>query len=267
MKKHIFLIGGLLVLIASPMLRAEIYRYQDANGKWQYTDRAPSDQVKSEVVKLKDNDESNAASGGAGDNLAEYLTKKINPGSDIEKASMAVVKIVTSYGSGSGFFISEKGYLITNKHVVRPDSSAQIENELKQAESNVKQGGAYLDDRSRELDRYKKQIDDYKTQIDNAPDAYKAKMLEEYNYHRRRYADMNAAYQQSREKYQAARDQVTAQRSAFGDSSVESSFKIILKDGTEKKARLVELGNNQDLALLKIDGNYVTPFLEAGQRV
>jgi len=267
MSKSKYLIVRILAfLMISHTACAEIYRYQDGNGKWQYTDKAPPEKIKSEVVKIRGGEQPETTEEAVGENLADYLTKKINPNSDIEKASLAVVKIETLYGTGSGFFISENGYLITNKHVVRPSSSAQIENDLKQAEDNLKQSTMYLEDKGRELDRYKKEIDDFKIRVDQASVADKPKMQQEYNYHDNRYSDIKKQYQEAKKQSDAAKDQLEARKSAMSESTVASSFKIIFKDGTEKKARLVALGKDQDLALLQITGGYITPFLEEGHR-
>jgi S1-C subfamily serine protease len=266
MKAIRWCLAGIILLLVSANICAEIYRYQDANGKWQYTDKAPADSMKAEIVKLKGSETEKTPEDSTGDDLASYLTQKINPVSDIEKATLAVVKVETSYGSGSGFFVTDKGFLITNKHVVRPGSFAQFENELKQAEERLHQSEAYLAARGTDLDRYKRQIDDYKQKIDAAGDDYKAKMQEEYSYQLTRYEDAETEYQKAEKQLDAARQDMDMRKSRMGESSVASTFKIIFKDGTTKQAMLVALGKDHDLALLKIVGGFKTPFLEQGQR-
>jgi len=91
-------------------------------------------------------------------------------------------------------------------------------------------------------------------------------MRSEYNYYESRYSDSRRDYQQAEKQWETAKDQLDERKSAMGQSSVEASFKIIFKDGTEKHAKLVELSHGQDLALLKIEGGYKTPYLEPGQR-
>lgn len=266
MNTRFFFAQVFTLLVMAHSASAEVYRYQDENGKWRYTDKAPSDQVKSEVINVKGSEDIESAEEATGEDLAEYLNKKIKPGSPIEKATVAVVKIETTYGTGSGFFITDSGYLITNKHVVRPSSSGQIENELKQAEAAVQRSQAYLDDRQRSLDNYKKEIDDYQKRMNGASEKTRAKMREEFQYHDERYRDIRKDHQDAIKQVEAAQKDLADRKSGMSQSSVASTFKILFKDGTEKQAKLVKLGNNQDLALLKIVGNYKTPFLVDGQR-
>jgi len=266
MKNNNLLIHFFVLLVFSNGACAEIYRYKDADGRWQYTDKAPADQVKSEVIKVKGNEETQSAEAAIGEDLAAYLTQKIQPGSDIEKATLAAVKVETTYGTGSGFFITETGYLITNKHVVRPSSSEQIENELKQAEETLKRSQAYLDDRQHDLDRYKKQIDDYQERMNATPEQYRGNMEAEYKYHDDHYREVRKEQQQAVKQVEAAKQNLADRKSGLSQSTVTSTFKIIFKDGTEKQAKLIALGKELDLALLKIVGGYKTPYLVEGQR-
>ena len=253
-----------VLLAVSSATYAEIYRYQDADGRWRYTDKAPSDQVKSETVRVKG--EQQTEEQGTGENLLEYLTQKFKPASAIETATLAVVKIETTYGTGSGFFVTENGYLITNKHVVRPTSAGQVESELKRAETALKQSEAYLDNRQREMDRYKKQINDYQQRMNASSEKVRESMLEEFRYHDNRYREVKKEQQQAVKQVELAKKNLAEQKSGLSQSTVASTFKIIFKDGSEKQAKLIALAVEQDLALLKIVGHYTTPFLTEGQR-
>jgi len=44
----------------------------------------------------------------------------------VEKVSEAVVKVQTPAGAGSGFFINEDGYLITNYHVIEKETKIEV---------------------------------------------------------------------------------------------------------------------------------------------
>jgi len=261
--KYVFV---LILLCVSGSATAEIYRYKDQNGKWQYTDKEPSSEVKSETLNFDKKQPVETTEEATGEDLAAFLNNKFNPQTPIEKASVAVVKIETPYGTGSGFFVADTGYLITNRHVVRPESTAQIVDELKQLEKNYEQNKAYLEDRGRELERYKKRIDDYQNSIDDAPESSKAKMREEFYYHNNRYSDMKQSYLTAKKDVEAAKNDLAARKDGLSQSTVTTVFKIIFKDGTEKQAKLVAIGKDRDAALLQIVGGYKTPFLEEGQR-
>jgi serine protease Do len=267
MKAHFFLSKILVLALVSQLASAEIYRYQDEHGKWRYTDKAPSDQSKIELVNVKSSESVASGKEETGEDLMEYLTKKLKPNSAIEKATIAVVKIETTYGTGSGFFVTDSGYLITNKHVVRPSSFEQIENELKQAEAAVKRSQDYLDDRQRNLDNYKKEIDDYQKRMNAASEKTREKMRGEFLYHDERYRGIKREHQEALKQLTEAQRTLADRKSGMSQSSVATVFKIIFKDGTEKQAKLVKLGNNDlDLALLKIIGGYKTPFLVEAQK-
>jgi S1-C subfamily serine protease len=93
---------------------AKIYKYKDENGVWRYTDAPVTDEQASDSIE-----ESNAAAKPASRNLASQLLVKMAPKNDIEQATMATVGIQTPAGFGSGFFVNDEGYIITNKHVLR----------------------------------------------------------------------------------------------------------------------------------------------------
>jgi serine protease Do len=91
-------------------------------------------------------------------------------------------------------------------------------------------------------------------------------MLEEFNYHNNRYIDIKKDYQQARKQVENSKQELAERKSGMSQSTVASTFRIVFKDGTKKQAKLIELGKDQDLALLQIVGGYKTPFLEQVQR-
>jgi len=89
---------------------AGLYKYQDENGVWQFSDSPSS---------LPDNAELlGGVYEGRNSNLEKHLLKRFPPKNKIEYARNATVMIITSMGYGSGFFISKDGCIFTNKHVI-----------------------------------------------------------------------------------------------------------------------------------------------------
>lgn len=95
---------------------------KDEGGKWHFSDKPPPDENKAEIVgggKARGKSKAPVSS-----DIAAALEDKIEPRSPIERVAMAVVSIKTPLVTGSGFFVTDDGYLLTNRHVVRPTMSA-----------------------------------------------------------------------------------------------------------------------------------------------
>ena len=99
----------LWLLLVSSSVTANVYKYQDANGNWHFTDKALSaekDSAKLDNISRKKRNKIK--------DFAEKLEKHYTPETAIERSTLSVVKIETNMGSGSGFFISENGYILQN---------------------------------------------------------------------------------------------------------------------------------------------------------
>ena len=125
MHSSILIILALLYSIFNPCA-AQVYKYQDEQGNWYYSDRPPPDNKTAEILEeapKKAEEVINKKSFSS--NIKVELYEKFRPKTPTEEATLSVVSIETPMVSASGFFVSEDGYIITNKHVVKPSESPQ----------------------------------------------------------------------------------------------------------------------------------------------
>ena len=115
-----------------------------------------------EIIKNKDGRSSRSS--GFRD-IEKDLTEKYRPKSDIEKASLSTVTIKTSIGQGSGFFINENGYILTNKHVLRVDETQmkKAEEFIARVDNRIEDDEATMAEAENQLRRMKSDLDDYKS--------------------------------------------------------------------------------------------------------
>lgn len=205
-------------------------------------------------------------------NLVVSLKNGLSPATPIEEANLATVFIQTAAGSGSGFFLSDDGWIITNRHVVRgsPDKQQQQEQYIDQIEKKLTNWKGRLDleqerirraeDQQRRqqaalktyaADRYPERVQEVKATLRE-----NEKILQEWKKdHRQRLKD----YQK---QLNAFKGKAGLYHTRVDKLSSQFQFTVTLADGTVKQAVLYKISNRFDLALLKLSG-YTTPFLEA----
>jgi S1-C subfamily serine protease len=239
----------------------EVYKSQDASGRWQFTDRpppgsgqpidrptagrpAPAPWPKDDATTASDPDvivlgRGQEPAGGPGTaaapimppdrDLATGLRDKYQPNSPVQECSLAVVKVETAIGNGSGFFVTADGLLLTNRHVVRPpeDWGKKRKQELAKAKAA--------------LDQVERQLAIPRSQYANKADYDRAK----------------SQLPQASQAYRKAKLELDMLQS---QAAIKNSFRIQLKDGTKRTADLVAVSASQDLALLQLKG-YRTPFI------
>lgn len=250
-------------LMAVSILSAEIYRYQDKNGNWHFSDALPADadgriEVLAESVEEPEKPE----------NLARILADRFSPASGVETAALATVTIASSVGQGSGFFITGRGHILTNRHVLEGDAEqmAQIASALEQARENMANRASWLADEADKLARARVELETMKATaaaIDN--DEKRRQAQEKVESSQARFESWNARVDLRREAYEKQKTVFHRKYYQFKNrtavAGIARNFKIIVKNGRELSASLVRISRDHDLALLKLDG-FLTPWLK-----
>lgn len=254
--------GAVPILVATVLGAAlaggaagEVYKYQDANGRWQFTDRPPPGSGRPVGSPAADDSaarpkgtEAQAENPGAlavgtdtaaeepgapavppGRDLASMLREKFPRTGPVQECSLAVVKIETAIGNGSGFFVTADGLLLTNRHVVRPPED-------------------WGKKRGEELAKAKAALDQVERQLAIPRDRYTNK--EDYDRAKNKLPQATREYRKAKLELDMLQSQ----------AAFKTSFRIQIKDGTTLTADLVAVSANQDLALLQLKG-YRTPFI------
>ncbi len=263
MKTILFILTISILCLYQAPASAQVYKYQDKHGKWHFTDKPPKDGKTSAVVTT-------TGAGKVRADLGKDLQKKFNPASKIDHASLSVVTVQTNAGAGSGFFVTADGYIITNRHVVRPTTSSQwkdTEARLEDWEQRLGDFKTDIDDDEERLAEAKKTIDENQEYLEST----RASPSEKKRYDRyiKRYRKNLRKHEANVSRYRELERDYKKEKSNFGWSSSMSNFSkkftIVLKNGKKLKARLIKISKEHDLALLKLD-NYNTPFLTLSEQ-
>jgi S1-C subfamily serine protease len=244
---------------------AGVYKYKDENGVWHFTDTPDEEVYESAEQYIKDKKAATGAASTAsssvltGEDLQAHFQKNLPPANKIEEARNATVSIKMALGSGSGFFISESGYIVTNRHVIdssygqTEDAADQIENVKKQVEYQAR----LLDQEERELRKQKAQLRRQRSRMSQAEYQHYKDQLEirEEVLRQRRYQ-----FEEQRRQFDAAYDQY--EQRMISDLA-QSGYTIVLADKTELQAEKVTISEKYDLALLQLKG-YKTPYIPRG---
>ncbi len=151
----------------------------------------------------------------------------------IERARDATVFITTPWGSGSGFFVDDRGHIVTNRHVVDYDRDQlnNLRDQISRLESALKEEKTTLARMEKELEGVKN------------PDR------------RQRYSRVLESRKGEYDKYRAVYEKLEEQRRHIMYYSALSDVQVVLADGTEYGISDVVLSDNFDLALLSLQGS------------
>lgn len=100
--------------------------------------------------------------------LAARLNTALSPKTPVEQASMCTLSVKTAAGFGSGFFISEDGYIVTNKHVVRGSKRQfqQVKTRIKQSRKNLRQYKRSLITATKQYQSYREDLEEKKALLE-----------------------------------------------------------------------------------------------------
>jgi serine protease Do len=248
----------LLLLFGLCEAKADIYQYKDPNGNWVITDVPPSD---AKILQtIKDRTGRSASPSGLRD-VEKELTQKYRPRGVAETASLSTVTLQSPMGVGSGFFINESGYILTNRHVLRGD-----ENQLKETEKTILKMDEQIEadeeaivHAEAQLKGVRSNLDDFKASIDRMTDpGARSSALQKYQSQAKQYDFYEAQLRKRKSDLVGRKSKYLQQKGDFARKTQtardERVFGVVLKDGTELEATLVSVSSSQDLALLRIEG-------------
>ncbi len=172
--------------------------------------------------------------------LAKQLAEDFPANTPLEKARNATVYIKTSWGSGSGFFVSKNGMIITNRHVL------QMRSKDLEALNQKLQNGEKLLARERGNIRY------LKKEMPLIRDRKMRKQVKD------EIREREKVYRRYEKKQQEFRERIREIES----SSPTNDAEVILVDGSSYPVDSIMMSDRYDLALISINA-YGSPYLVA----
>ncbi len=265
--QKLLLIMFVVCLVAGIMpCTAKVYKYKGEDGVWHFTDTPPPG-YQEDSVEEHVGEKPSADLSGLPD-LEASLAKQLSPHGDIESARLATLVVQSPIGFGSGFFISNNGYIITNKHVIRTseDEEKRKKQMYTEIEGQIKDAEKRIEMEADSLGKHKRDLDDFKAFIQRQPES-QARRLNQQRYDTRlaEYQLWEKNFRQRKKEFREKKDQFFWEQSQARRTDnlayLNQNFTVITADNAKHYAYLVAVSNRLDLALLKLDG-FKTPCLK-----
>lgn len=174
--------------------------------------------------------------------LARQLAENYPVNTAIERARNATVFVKTPWGSGSGFFVSPNGVIITNRHVL-----VMQEKDIAELRRKVDRGAKILA-------REKKSLRYLKSKVSQVTDREMRQQLrEDIRERERQYA-----------KYKTFHEGMLERLSDIERASPSDDVEVILIDGSTYSVDSVMLSDTYDLALMTISA-YGAPYIASSR--
>ena len=235
-------LAAVLLLANADSLLAEIYKYQN-DGIWYFSD-TPPDQTPEKGLKIIETARSKDETPTDTQLLTDFPARN-----QIEQATAATVAIKTTIGFGSGFFISEKGHIITNKHVIRPtdDQEKKAHAAFDNAATQLRTAEARLKQEERKLRTFRTRLNHLQEVLVQESNIRRKQSLQkDYEENRQTYTNWEKDFYERQQQITMARKRYEDQKHTYEYdrtlANMSTRFTIILADQSEFTANLVALG-------------------------
>ncbi len=266
--QYFWVLAAVILLAGEKPVFADIYQFQDADGNWVFTDTPPEVDA-NEATKM---DGMIERRDGIQD-LKKMLQDQYHPENAVDAAAMATVTVTTPAGTGSGFFISNDGYLLTNRHVLYGDEhrAEQVAAAISKIDTQVDVAKADMAVQASRLAAEKDVLEEMAAVLEKMPDrsSQKERLKQQYEDRMAYYQAVKKDFERQKADFERRKQQYESEKTDFEGrqavAGVARSFEITLKNGETLYAYLVRASDRHDLALLKVSG-CKTPFIPAAHR-